>query len=463
MKQLGRSSLWGPASFYREALALALPVMLQQLLMSMVSLIDNFMVAGLGDAKMAGINVANQINFAYMIILLALCNAGGVYVSQYRGAGNEEGMQQAYRFKVVMALTVSIAYLVLCQTIPDRLVTLMTIGNAAQDEIVSHGVDYMRIVSITWIPYAISTAIGTGLRETGKVRPSLIFSVVATCVNTFFNWVFIYGNLGAPRLEVAGAAIATDIARLVELICFLTYAHVRKPAFFVPLARILRIRFSLFREIFARSTLMLLSELTWIVSETITTALYNGRGGSEVVAGMAAGWTMGNLFFLLFNGIQVSTTVIIGGSLGADRLDEARDRARWIQSGATIAGGGMTVLACGSLVLIPLVFGNLTSSAQAITRGLILVIAAYLPLWALLNAQYAVSRAGGDMMMGVLADTATTFIVFLPAAFLLAFFTKIGPVAMYALVKLSDFLKLGVARWWLKKEKWVRNLTQPRA
>jgi len=206
---------------------------------------------------------------------------------------------------------------------------------------------------------------------------------------------------------------------------------------------------------------MLLSEFTWVISETVTVALYNGRGGSEVVAGMAAGWAVANLFFLVFNGIQVSTTVIVGGSLGADRLDEARDRARWIQSGSLVAGGVITALAASSLFLIPIVFGNLSPEARTVTRGLILVIAAYLPIWALLNAQYAVSRAGGDMMMGVVADISTTFLVFLPAAFLLALLTKTGPVAMYAIVKTSDFLKLEVARRWLKKEKWVRNLTRP--
>ena len=461
MKNEVRTPLFGPWSFYRKALSIALPVMFQQLIMSLVSLIDNFMVAGLGDAKMAGINVANQIIFIYMVVLMALCSAGGVYISQYRGAGNGEGMRQAYRFKVVMTLAVSALYLFLCQVIPDRLIAVMTIGNAAQDEIVSHGVRYMRILSLICFPYAISNAIGTGLRETGNTKTPLLFSVIATCVNTFLNWVLIYGNLGAPRLEVAGAAIATDIARVVEFASFVVYARVKKPLFFVSLVRILRIRLTLFREIFARSALMLVSELTWVVSETVTVALYNGRGGSEVVAGMAAGWAIANLFFLVFNGIHVSTTVIVGGSLGGNRLDEARQRARWIQSGSTIAGLVVMLLAAGSLLLIPLVFGNLTPAARAVTRGLILVIAAYLPIWALLNAQYAVSRAGGDMMMGVVADAATTFIIFLPAAFLLALFTKIGPVAMYAIVKTSDFLKLGVARWWLKKEKWVRNLARP--
>jgi Na+-driven multidrug efflux pump len=90
------------------------------------------MVAGLGDAKMAGINVANQLNFAYLVVLWTLCGAGGVYLSQYRGAKDEEGMRLAFRFKTVLALRVWAVFMFLWQTIPDRLVALMTMGNAAQ-------------------------------------------------------------------------------------------------------------------------------------------------------------------------------------------------------------------------------------------------------------------------------------------------------------------------------------------
>ncbi|MFH2114238.1 MAG: MATE family efflux transporter, partial [Spirochaetota bacterium] len=88
-----QKSLFGPATFYREVLAVAVPVMLQQLIQSLVSLIDNFMVAGLGDAKMASVNVANQVNFVYFVLMFTLSGAGGIYMSQYRGAGDKDGMQ----------------------------------------------------------------------------------------------------------------------------------------------------------------------------------------------------------------------------------------------------------------------------------------------------------------------------------------------------------------------------------
>src|SRR5215471_7968121 len=122
-------SPFGPLSFYREAMAVALPVMLQQLIMSMVSLIDNFMVAGLGDISMAAVNVTNQINFVYIIIINTVCQAGGIYIAQFRGAGDSDGMKHAFRFKIIFAVAMSILYFTLCWTIPHRMIAVMTMGN----------------------------------------------------------------------------------------------------------------------------------------------------------------------------------------------------------------------------------------------------------------------------------------------------------------------------------------------
>jgi Na+-driven multidrug efflux pump len=116
-----------------------------------------------------------------------------------------------------------------------------------------------------------------------------------------------------------------------------------------------------------------------------------------------------------------------------------------------------------STLIIPLVFANLSGSAQKVTRGLVFVIAAYLPIWCLLNAQFAVSRAGGDTLMGVWVDVGVSYILFIPAAILLARLTPIGPVALFGLAKLFDLPKAFVAAWWLRKEHWVRNLSRKKS
>jgi Na+-driven multidrug efflux pump len=207
-------SRFGPMNFYREALAIAVPVMLQQFIMSMVSLIDNFMVAGLGDISMAAVNVTNQINFIFFIVINTICQAGGMYIAQFKGANDSDGMRQAFRFKIIFAITAAVLYFALSWTIPHKMLGMMVLGNAQRNEIISLGSDYIRLISWTFVPMAISFSIGTSFREIARPKAPLVISAVATLVNTAGNWLLIYGNLGAPRLEVRGAAYATIIARV---------------------------------------------------------------------------------------------------------------------------------------------------------------------------------------------------------------------------------------------------------
>lgn len=454
-----RLPLFGPASFYREALSLAVPVMLQSLITGLVSLVDNFMVAGLGDARMAGVNVANQVNFVFLVIINVVCIGGGIFLSQHRGAGDKKGMEQAFRFKLVLASALSLAYFVLCQLTPQTLLSLMVSPDQRSAQIVFEGTRYMRAVSFSFVPLALSSAMGSSFRDIGEPRMPLIISTAAALVNTVGNWALIYGNLGLPRLEVVGAAIATVMARCVELVLFSLIIWKRRPLFSVPMRFILRIDWRFFREVLARSAMMLLSETAWVLSETIITALYNRRGGAETVAGMAAGWSIANLLFLVFPAIHTATNVIVGSTLGADKLDEAKAKARWILSGSVLFGAAAGLAAVLSAGLIPLVFSNLSDSARTITRSLLFVIAGYLPLWCLLNAQFGVSRAGGDTMMGLLVDVGVTYLVFIPAAYLIARYTSWGPVMLFGVAKISDIFKAMVAAFWLAKGYWVRNLT----
>jgi Na+-driven multidrug efflux pump len=245
--------------FYREALAIALPVMLQQFIMSMVSLIDNFMVAGLGDVSMAAVNVVNQIFFIYIIVINTICQAGGMYIAQFRGAGNEDGMKHAFRFKIIFAFIAAILCFIFCWIIPDKMIAMMTMGNAAQDEIIAVGTGYMKIVSFSFFSVAISFAIGTSFREIARPKVPLIISAAATLINTFGNWVFIYGKLGAPRLEVTGAALTTVISRTIEIAVFLIYSGKTKAPFFVGITRLFNIHWNFIKEILIKSGMIFVS------------------------------------------------------------------------------------------------------------------------------------------------------------------------------------------------------------
>lgn len=145
--------------------------------------------------------------------------------------------------------------------------------NTDAELIIDQAVRYSRAVAVSGILMVFSQSIASSLREIEIVRPPLIISIIATLINTFFNWVFIYGNLGAPRLEVEGAGIATVIARAAELILFIVYILIKKPPFLFNIFRLFNIKVRLFGTIIKKSTMILYSELTWAVAETVSTAL----------------------------------------------------------------------------------------------------------------------------------------------------------------------------------------------
>ena len=457
IKKEGR--LFGPGKFYKSALAIAVPIMLQQLIQSLVSLIDNFMVSGLGDVAMSGVNVAGQVLFVFMVFINAICMSGGIFMTQFFGAGDREGMGQAFRFKLAAGLSALVPYFLVCIAFPRQVLSLMLIGNTQAELILDEAVRYIRIMFWMGIPMTVSVCIASSLRDLGQVRIPLVITVIATLTNTLFNWLLIYGNLGFPRLGVRGAALATVISRILEFALFLTAYARSKPDFAVRLRDLIRIDGALFKDILGKGALVLFCEMVWVFSETITTAIYNGRGGADVVSGMASSFAIANLYFVAFGGLYSATGVILGRTLGEGNLDRARREKTWLLSGSAVFGLMMTAFGFATTLIVPLVFGRLSESAIGICRTMVATMSLLMPVWVYMNTQQAVARAGGDTKMGGYTDAGLTIFAMLPMVFLLARYTDAGPVMLYCGVKLIDVIKLVIFHFWLKKEYWLRNLT----
>lgn len=456
---INRKGIFGPGAFYKSALAIAVPIMLQQLIQSLVSLVDNFMVAGLGDICMSGVNVAGQVLFVFMVFLNAICMSGGIFMTQFFGARDTGGMRQAFRFKLAMGLAAFVPYCLVCVVFPRRILSLMLIGNTQAELILDEAVRYIRIMFWMGIPMTLSVCIASSMRDLGNVKTPLVVTVVAMLINALFNWLLIYGNLGFPKLGVRGAAWATVIARTVEFLIFSAVYFRGKPLFSVRLKDVCKIDGKLFGSIFKNSLLVLFCEMVWVLSETITTALYNGRGGADVVSGMASSFAVANLYFVAFGGVYSATGVILGKTLGEGKLDVARREKTWLLSGSAVFGAAMTVFGLTTTLIVPLVFGRLSASAIDICRSMVAMMSLLMPAWVYMNTQQAIARAGGDTKMGACTDAGLTLLVMLPMVFLLALCTDIGPVALYLGVKLVDVVKLVVFHFWLKKERWLNNLT----
>ncbi|MBQ5989096.1 MAG: MATE family efflux transporter [Oscillospiraceae bacterium] len=458
MKQ-DKRKLFGSGIFYGNALKIAVPIMLQQLIQNLVSLIDNFMVSGLGDISMSGVNVAGQVLFVFMVYLNAIAMAGGIFMTQFFGAKDKGGMKQAFIFKLIMGLAAFIPFLLVCIVFPRKVLSLMLIGNTEADLILDEAVKYMNIMFFTGLPMTFSVCTASSLRDLGKVKIPLAVTIAATATNTLFNWLLIYGNLGFPKLGVRGAATATVIARSLEFVIFALVYITQKPEFAVKLSEFFRVDFALFRRILKKGLLVLFCEMVWVLSETVTTAVYNGKGGADVVSGMASSFSIANLFFVAFGGIYSATGVILGKTLGAGDLELARRQKTWLLSGSAVFGVFMSLFGFGTTFMIPVFYGKLSESALSISRSMVILMSCFMPIWVYMNTQIAVSRSGGDTKMGAVADSLITIFVMIPLVFIIGFCTDFGPVVLYLGVKLIDLIKVIVFHLWLKKERWLKNLT----
>lgn len=457
MERKNKNRYFGSRNFYKSAILIGVPVMVQALLQSLVSLIDSFMVAGLGDVKMAGVNISGQILYIFMVLQTAVCTSGGIYMTQYFGARDKKGMQQSFAFKVVVSFSMIFLYFLVTLVFNRKILSLMVIGNSQAEMILDQGQEYMFLMGFVGIQMVISYIIATSYREIGKVKVPLIITVFAAVINTFLNWVFIYGNLGMPRLEIRGAGYATIIARTVEMILFVVYTMIDKPDF-ISFSVFRNIDWKLFGAILKKGFLLIISQLLWVGSESITTAIYNGRGGADVVSGMAASFSIANLFFISFTGINTATSVIIGKSLGAGELEQAKEEKTWMLSAALVLGILMTFVGFATTALIPIVYKQLSFASQGICRSMLIVISILMPVWIYVNTQLSITKAGGDTKVCMLVDGIVSIIV-IPYLLLLAHYTTFSPMTMYLLVKMLDFGKVAIAQYELKREKWVVNLS----
>lgn len=458
MTQTFRQKYFGSWSFYKSAIAIALPVMTQMLIQSLVSLVDNFMVAGLGDIKMSGVNVAGQILYVFQVLINSICVAGGIFMSQFFGADNERGMKQSLVFKFVLALIGIGIYMFCCMVIPYQILSLMVRNNSDAGAILSVGTQYMFIMGFSGIPATISAVLASALREIGDVKPPLVISVCATFLNTFLDWLLIYGKFGLPVMEVRGAAIATFIAMSLEMAVFIVYIFKKKPPFLLR-KKDLFIDHALFFKMLRKCLMTIFSEMILVVSGTYMTALFNSRGGADVVSGMASSFAIANLFFVAFSGITTAIGVMLGKTLGHGDLDQAlKDKNRLLMA-AMLFGVIMGVIGMMTIALIPLVFGSLSNSAQSICREMVFGIALFMPVMVYVNAQYAVSRAGGDTRSVLFVDCLTTVLLILVGILFTTKYTQLGPVTMYMICRCVDFIRIIVAGVLLKKGRWLKNLT----
>ena len=246
----------GDKAFYKTALAISVPIMLQNAITNFVNLLDNIMVGSVSTEAMTGISIVNQFMFIFHLVTFGALSAAGIFTAQFYGKGDVTGVRNTMRFKLMLTLFVGVAGIAAFILFGDSFINLFlheSADTAGLDIALTfnYGKEYLNILLIGLVPYVVAQAYASTMRETGSTLSPMVASVIAVCTNAVFNYLLIFGVGPFPTLGSRGAAIATVISRFVELIAVLlwSYTHKKKFSYLGGLLASVRIPLPLVKEI----------------------------------------------------------------------------------------------------------------------------------------------------------------------------------------------------------------------
>ena len=467
-----RECVIGDRAFYGRVLTIVLPIIVQNTLTNVVSLLDNVMVGQVGTLPMSGVAIVSQLLMVYYLSIWGSTAGAGIFGAQFFGRGDMDGVKHTFRFKLIISAAISLAALAIFGFFGRALIAhyIAADTSSADTELtLRHAMDYLEIMMIGLIPFGLTQCYAGTLRESGETVLPMKASLAAIAVNFVFNALLIFGLCGFPRLGVEGAAIATVLSRFVELAIILFSIHSRHDetyrkhraqyAYFDGVYRaFLDIPAELVRSITAKSLPLLLNELLWSLGQAVLLQCYSVRG-IEVVAAMNICSTVAQIFNTAFLSLGNATGIIVGQELGADRLRDARCTA-WrmmVLSLASCVVMGLLLALCAPF--IPMVY-NVEHSIRTLAAELIRVCAVCMPLFGVAHCAFFTIRSGGKALMTFLFDSCFSWVVSVPAAYLLSHCSALGIVEVYLAVCALDVIKCIIGIALLKKGIWVKNIVK---
>ncbi len=438
----------------KKCLTIAIPLMFQQLIVASVNLVDNLMVGELGDVAVSAVSSANRYYAIAQYGVNAITVSCVIFLSQYNGARDDEHMKQSFRFSIVSSFVILILF-VLFGFIFSKQIIGFIINDAS---IIEKGSEYLKLAIFSYLPLGLSFPIANSMRSTGDTRKPLVTSFISIIVNVFFDYCLIFGHFGFKAMGVKGAAIATIIARVVEMIVYLTFLEMGDYHFKTKIYQIFHIERSLISNIIIKAIPLMINEILWQFGMAVLIKCYSSRG-AIVNTAYSISATISDLFFVLFSGMASATTVIVGTKLGANKLKEAKDSAYKLIWFSMMMSLVMALLMNGFTFLVPLLYSKVSIESIRLAKQFLSVMSLFYILYMFNTQCFFTLRTGGDTKNTMFMDSGFMWAINIPAVYFFAYHTSIPVIYVYCIGQSVDFLKAIIAYRIIRKEKWVKNLT----
>lgn len=451
----------GDKNFYWTTLTIVLPIIIQNTISNVVSLLDNVMVGQVGTLQMSAVAIVNQLMFVFYLCIFGGLAGPGIFSTQYVGAGDTEGVQNCFRLKFWLAMIMTVLGTIVLLGFDTPLINIYLTESGDSGKIVmGYAKDYLKIMVLGLFPFAITQVYAMTLRENGKTTLPMVASVVAIFVNLIFNWILIFGHLGFSPMGVKGAAIATVLSRFIELgiSVIVTHAGVKRYPFIKGIYRTLRVPLELIKKVSVKGLPLLVNEFLWSSGMAAILACYSQRGIDAVAASNIAS-TVNNLFNVVFLSMGNATAIMIGQALGAKENERAYELS-WKLIGTTV----LSSVVMGTIMfifspIIPDIY-NTEPHVKKLACGLLRVLAVLMPVFSVPHCCYFTLRAGGRTMITFLFDCVFTWVVTYSCAWFLCSKTLLPVVTCYAIVQSMDVIKGVIGIILIKNKVWIQNIVE---
>jgi len=456
-----RSALIGSRVFYQQVVSIVLPIIIQNTVSNVVSLLDNVMVGRVGTLEMSAVAIANQLFFVFYLCIFGGLAGAGIFATQFAGAADEEGVRHCFRIKCLIAAVMLVLSFAVFILIPDKLIGIyLAEGTSAQDasSTLSFGMEYIRIMLLGFVPFAVTQIYASTLREMGETKLPMVASIAAILVNLVFNYLLIFGKFGFPKLGVGGAAIATVLSRYVEMGIILLYTHVRADhfSFIRGVYRSIYIPAKLLGDVCRRGLPLLVNEFFWSSGMAVLLQCYSVRG-LDVVAACNITSTVSNLFKVVFLSMGNAVAIMVGQALGANKIEKAKDTAWKLMALSVACNIVMGIMLVVLSPVIPEIY-NTSEHVREMAMQMLWVVAAVMPVYAIAHCCYFTLRSGGRTIITFIFDSGFTWGICVPVAYMLANMTALPIVPLYLFVQALEIIKVIIGVALVKKGVWVRNI-----
>ena len=441
--------------FYKLLLSIALPIAMQNLITFAVSMVDTLMLGTLGEVELSAASISNNLFFVFMILNFGLAGGSNILISQYWGKNDVKAIHKvlAIMYKVCVAL--SIIFTAIALFAPRLFISIFTPDMAVVDA----GEKYLRIVGLGYFFYAITNCSIMMLRSVKTVKISMVVYSISLLVNAFFNWILIFGNLGAPRLGIEGAAIATVLARFVEfaiVMCFMAFFE-KKIKFRLSY---FKIKDDLMKKDYIKTcTPVVFNEFLWAMGSSMV-AVIVGRLGTEVVAANSISNVVNQFVTVFIFGLSSAAAVMIGNSIGEGNYKKTKEYAATIAICVACLAvfAGLLTFTLRSFIVQ---FYNVSDLTKSIAMDIMAVNSVIVFFQAMANTtNIGILRGGGDVKFVLVNDVIFMWLVAIPLGFIAAFVWSWPVIAVFCVIRVDEILKVICSTRRIISWKWITNVTR---